>query len=69
MENIDFTVVQVLKQSLYALQATVLYQEKVKEWKNKPIAHKTWETFKEFFADAYYQLCEEQTMNSKQGGF
>ena len=66
---ISFTAVQVLQKSLYDLQTTGLYWDEVKYQKKKPVADETWEFLKELFSDLYHHLHEEQTMNTKQGGF
>ena len=47
-DGIKFTTVKFLQQALYTLQDTGLYKDKVKDWKKKTIADKTWKVLRTY---------------------
>ena len=64
-----FSSEQVLQTAYYAVQATGLYKDGLKEWRLKPASEKTWPNFKTLFAAEYHQLKEEQRMTTGAAGY
>ena len=67
--NNPFTEEQVLQTTFFALQATGLYKDGLKEWRVKPKTEQTWEAFKSLFTREYHLLKEEERVTSGASGY
>ena len=67
--NTPFSNQQVLQTTYFAVQATGLYKDGLKEWRLKQDADKTWTNFKTLFAAEYHQLKEEQRLTTSAAGY
>ena len=67
--NTPFSDQQVLQTAYFAVQATGLYKDGLKEWRSKQDTNKTWTNFKKLFAAEYHQLKEEQRLTSSAAGY
>ena len=67
--NTPFSTEQVFQTTYFAIQATGLYKDGLKEWRLKPDHEKTWTNFKKLFVAEYHQLKEEQRLTSSAAGY
>ena len=62
-----FTAKNILQTALHSVNATCMYREACKEWRQKSNPGKTWTNFKRHFAAEYHEIREQQRVSSETG--
>ena len=62
-----FTAKQILQTAFHSVNATGLYREACKEWRQKSDQDKTWTNFKRHFAAEYHEIREQQRVSGDAG--
>jgi hypothetical protein len=57
--QVPFTPTQIVQTAYHAVSKSGIYNDACKEWQRKPVAERTWATFKTFFANEYNELKEQ----------
>jgi hypothetical protein len=67
--QVPFTALQIVQTAYHAISKSGLYNDACKEWRRKPLADRTWVTFKPFSATEYNDLKEQHKLNTNQNNF
>jgi hypothetical protein len=67
--QVPFTALQIVQTAYHAISKSGLYNDACKERRRKPLAERTWVTFKPFLATEYNDLKEQHKINMNQNNF